>query len=74
MQKLEVIDLECCLITNGRCVYEINNKCTSICGGERPYGKTLCEVEKLEHKEDTTITKEGMEEFLIEFSRAIKNK
>ena len=71
---MEVINLECCLITNGRCLYEIDNKCTSICGGKRPYGQPLCDVEKLEHKVDTAITKEGMKDFLIEFSHAIKNK
>ena len=70
----EVLNLECCLITNGRCLYEINDNCTSICGGERPFGKPLCEVESLEHKEDITITKRGLEQFLSEFSNAIKNR
>ena len=67
---------ECCLITNGRCPYEINNKCTSICGGEKPYGNPLCEIEDLEykHQEDFKITEDDMKKFLTEFHKAIKNK
>jgi len=68
--------LECCLITDGRCPYEIDNKCTSICGGERPLGKALCDIEKLKFKneEEFEITKEGLQGFLMDFSKAIKKR
>lgn len=68
--------MECCLITNGRCPYEIDNKCTSICGGKRPYGEALCDIEELKFKneEEFEFTKDGLEEFLIEFSKAIRKK
>lgn len=66
----------CCLGTNGRCPYEVNNKCTARCGGERPYGKALCEIEKLKFKneEEFKVTKEELEKFLLEFLKAVKNK
>lgn len=68
--------MECCLITNGRCPYEINNECTAVCGGERPYGDALCDIEELKFKneEEFEITKEDLEEFLNEFSKAIKKE
>lgn len=66
----------CGLITNGRCPYEVENKCTAMCGGERPYGTALCDLEELEweNPEELEITKEGLKEFLELFSKAIKDK
>ena len=66
--------MQCCLITNGKCLYEINNNCTCMCGDERPYGIPLCEIEKLEHREDIKITKDDLEQFLKEFNQVNKNK
>lgn len=65
----------CDLITDGRCPYETEKGCTAISGGERPYGEALCDIEELEFKnpEEFEITKEGFEEFLKEFSKAIKS-
>ena len=66
----------CDLITNGRCKYESEDGCTALCGGERPYGTELCELEELEWKDPTQFEfdEEGIVDFLKEFSNAIKSK
>lgn len=70
------MNMGCDLITNGRCPYETDKGCTAICGGELPFGEALCNIEELEFKnpEVFEITKEGIEEFLLAFSNAIKKK
>lgn len=66
--------MECCLLTNGRCPYEINNECTSICGGKKPYGEPLCHKENLEYKYKNEVSKEGLVSFIQDFVNVIKNK
>ena len=51
LRSIEMNFEECCLITDGRCPYEIDNKCT-LYGSKRPYGKPLCEIEELKYKNE----------------------
>lgn len=63
-----------CIKAIGRCVYAENDgTCTLICDTGRPKGAALCDTEDVSDEEEK-ITFEGMKDFLMEFSKIIKDK